>query len=67
MPTYPDQTQRATKLGSHKDYLPERIEAAKPYWMPATGLLREIQGRGYAAYTAGIGQLKYYIADIKTV
>jgi transposase len=64
VPNYPDRTQRATKLDSYKDYLLERIEAAKPHWIPATVLLREIQDRGY---TGGISRLKYYIADFKTV
>jgi transposase len=41
-----------------------RIDAAKPHWTPATVLLREIQDRGY---TGGISQIKYYIADFKTV
>jgi hypothetical protein len=48
VPTYPDRTQRATKLDSYKDYLLARIEAAKPHWIPATLLLREIQDIGYA-------------------
>ena len=64
VPTYPDRTQRATKLDPYKDYLLARIEAAKPHWIPATVLLREIQDRGYAG---GISRLKYYIADFKTV
>jgi transposase len=64
VPTYPDRTQRATKLDSYKDYLLARIEAAKPHWIPATVLLREIQDRGYAG---GISRLKSYIADFKTV
>jgi len=46
VPTYPDRTQRATKLDPYKDYLLARIEAAKPHWIPATVLLREIQNRG---------------------
>jgi len=64
VPTYPDRTQRATKLDPYKDYLLARIDAAKPYWIPATVLLREIQDRGYAG---GISRLKYYIADFKTI
>src|SRR5690554_5000988 len=47
-PSYPDRPQRATKLDPYKDYLLARIEAAKPHWIPATVLLREIQDRGYA-------------------
>jgi transposase len=64
VPTYPDRTQRVTKLDPYKDYLLARIEAAKPHWIPATVLLREIQDRGYAG---GISRLKSYIADLKTV
>jgi transposase len=57
-PSYPERTQRATKLNSYRDYLLARIDAAKPYWIPATVLLREIQDRGYAG---GVSQLKHYI------
>ncbi|EBA00066.1 ISPsy4, transposase [Marinobacter sp. ELB17] len=64
VPTYPDRTQRTTKLDPYKDYLLARIEAAKPHWIPATVLLREIQDRGYAG---GVSQLKRYITDFKTV
>ena len=64
VPTYPDRTQRATKLDPYKDYLLARIEAAKPHWIPATVLLREIQDRGY---DSGISQIKCYITDFKTV
>jgi len=64
VPTYLDRTQRATKLDPYKDYLLARIEAAKPHWIPATMLLREIQDRSCAG---GISRLKSYIADFKTV
>ncbi|KOF55075.1 transposase, partial [Achromobacter sp. DMS1] len=33
---------RATKLDPYKDYLRGRIEAARPHWIPAAVLLREI-------------------------
>ena len=64
VPTYLDRTQRATKLDPYKGYLLARVEAAKPHWIPATVLLREIQGHSYAG---GISQLKRYITDFKTV
>jgi transposase len=64
VPSYPDRTQKATKLDPYKNYLLARIEAAKPHWIPATVLLKEIQDRGYAS---GISRLKSYIADFKTV
>ena len=64
VPSYPDRGTRPTKLEPYKPYLLGRIEAAKPHWIPATVLFNEIQARGY---TGGISQLKYYIAEFKTV
>ncbi|MBL8311208.1 MAG: IS21 family transposase [Burkholderiales bacterium] len=40
-------SRRPSKLDEFDGYLRERIEAAKPHWIPATVLLREIQERGY--------------------
>ena len=34
---------RSSKLDVFKPYLRERIDAAKPYWIPATVLFRELQ------------------------
>ena len=48
---------RGTKLDPFKDYLRERIEAAKPHWIPAVVLLREIRDSGYAG---GLTQLKMF-------
>ncbi|MFA5679270.1 MAG: IS21 family transposase [Pseudomonas sp.] len=62
VPSYPDRPQRASKLDPYKDYLLARIEAAKPHWIPATVLLREIHDRGYAG---GISQLKCYVSNFK--
>src|SRR5665213_1678385 len=53
---------RPTKLAPHVKYLLLRIEAARPKWIPATVLLREIRERGYAG---GISQLKAYLAPLK--
>lgn len=50
---------RPTKLASHFQYLQSRIEAARPQWIPATVLLREIRERGH---TGGISILKDYLA-----
>ena len=38
---------REGKLAAYKEYLRERVEAAKPDWIPARVLYREIQGKGY--------------------
>jgi len=53
---------RATKLDPYLEYLNERIEHARPDWIPATVLLREIRERGYPG---GISQLKAYLAPLK--
>ena len=55
---------RPTKLGPYISYVLGRVEAARPKWIPATVLLREIREQGYAG---GISQLKAYLAPIKRV
>lgn len=55
---------RSTKLDRFKDYLRERIEAAKPHWIPAVVLLREIRDLGYAG---GLTQVKMFINPFKPV
>lgn len=61
-PTYSPRPSRSTKLEPYKTYLRERIEAAKPDWIPATVLLREIQAQGYQGKD---GILKIYIRAFK--
>src|SRR5215211_5689933 len=51
---YKPRAPRPTKLDPFKPYLQQRMEAAKPDWIPATVLLREIQKEGYAG---GLTQL----------
>lgn len=53
---------RPTKLDPYKAYLLERIAAARPKWIPAAVLLREIQERGY---DGGLTQLKVFIKPHK--
>ena len=55
---------RACKLDDYRIYLHERIEQARPRWIPATVLLREISERGYAG---GISQLKAWLAPLKKI
>jgi transposase len=38
---------RANKLDCFKAYIADRIEAARPHWIPATVMLRELQALGY--------------------
>lgn len=61
-PKYQDRPVRQSILEPYKPYLHERIEAAKPYWIPATVLLQEIKARGYEGE---IGILKIYIRQFK--
>ncbi len=55
---------RPCKLDPFKPYLLERIDQARPDWIPATVLMREIQAAGY---TGGISQLKAYVRPFKVV
>lgn len=59
---YGPRAARPTKLDPFKTYLIERVEAAKPDWIPATVLIREIQAQGY---TGGISQLKVFLRELK--
>ena len=53
---------RSTKLDPFKTYLLERIAAAKPDWIPAVVLLREVRELGYRG---GLTQLKMFVNDHK--
>ncbi len=61
-PIYGPRAPRPTKLDPYKCYLTERVEAARPDWIPATVLLREIQALGYPG---GISQLKVFLSTLK--
>jgi transposase len=62
--TYGPREPRACKLDPYKAYLLERIEQARPDWIPATVLMREIGAMGYAG---GISQLKAHLQAFKVV
>jgi transposase len=47
-PRYKPRAPRAGKLEAFKPYLVERIEAARPHWIPATVLAREIREQGFS-------------------
>lgn len=59
---YGPRASRPTKLDPFMDYLQERIAHARPEWIPATVLLRELRERGYEG---GISQLKSWLAPFK--
>jgi transposase len=59
---YGPRAPRPSKLEPYQGYVLERVNAAKPHWIPATVLLREIAERGYPG---GISQLKAFLAPLK--
>lgn len=59
-PTYRSRAARPTKLEPFEPYLLERIAAARPDWIPATVLLREVREQGYVG---GYSQLKRFVAQ----
>lgn len=63
-PNYGPRAARPSKLDPFKPYLHERIEAAKPYWIPATVLCRELQTQGYDGQE---GLVKQYVRQFKPI
>ncbi|MCD6672194.1 MAG: IS21 family transposase [Burkholderiaceae bacterium] len=59
---YKPRPSQESKLEPFKPYLLERVEAARPHWIPAAVLLRELQERGYSG---GLTQLKAWLAPMK--
>jgi len=55
---------RPVKLDPFKEYLRDRVAVAKPHWIPAVVLLREIRELGYAG---GLTQLKLFLNPLKQV
>ena len=62
MPKYERKLKRPTKLQAYEAYLRARQESAKPLWIPATVLLREIAQRGYLG---GQTQLRAFLRTLK--
>ncbi|MGE4781720.1 IS21 family transposase [Yersinia enterocolitica] len=53
---------RPGKLDPFKPYILERVEAARPHWIPASVMLSEIQLRGYAG---GYSMLTAFLLPLK--
>jgi transposase len=64
MPKYVRKAARPTKLAPYEAYLRARQEAARPLWIPATVLLREIVERGYLG---GQTQVRTFLRTLKPV
>ena len=61
-PAIKERAKRSEKLDPFKLYLIQRIESAKPDWIPATSLLEEIQNQGFEG---GITRLRQFLANYK--
>ncbi|MFQ1903767.1 IS21 family transposase [Aeromonas veronii] len=59
---YATRAPRPGKLDPFKSYINERIEAARPHWIPASVMLQEIRERGY---TGGYSMLTAYLLPLK--
>jgi transposase len=62
LPRYERKKLRSTKLSPFEVYLQERQAAARPAWIPATVLYREIAALGYSG---GKSQLRAYLHKLK--
>jgi transposase len=61
---YSDRPKRKTRLDGFTDYIQGRVAAARPDWIPATVIEREIKERGYQGSSR---TLRYYLATLKPV
>lgn len=61
-PVYSSRPQRQTKLDPFKPYIQDRVAAARPDWIPATVIQREISGLGYQG---SIRTLSEYLRQLK--
>lgn len=61
-PHYSARPVRPSKLNPYKDYIRERIDAAKPYWIPAAVLFREIKAQGYQGSAS---MVRAFVATLK--
>ncbi|MDB5746492.1 MAG: transposase [Massilia sp.] len=62
LPKYERKVKRNTKLAPHEVYLRERQTAARPNWIPASVLHREIVERGYQG---GLSQLRAFMRSVR--
>ena len=63
-PVYGPRPDRASKLDPYKPYIEQRPAAARPHWVPASAIGRELREQGYPG---SIRSLRYYTATLKPV
>jgi transposase len=61
-PVYQDRPDKPSKLDPFKRYIQERLDAAKPGWIPATVIFREVKTLGYHG---GISMLRQFMFSLK--
>lgn len=61
-PEYSSRPARYSKLEPYKAYICQRVESARPAWIPATVIYTEIKQQGYSG---SIRLLRYYMAELK--
>lgn len=59
---YQQRAPRPTKLCPFKTYIDERVQAAKPDWIPASVLFRELKEYGYEG---GLSTVRNYLVQLK--
>ncbi len=61
-PVYSPRARREKLVDAFKPYIQERVAAARPNWIPATVMEREIRALGYQG---GIRTLRNYLVELK--
>jgi transposase len=61
-PAYSPREKRGSKLDPYKAYIQERVQSARPNWIPGTVIDREIRDLGYQG---SIRLVRYYLAELK--
>lgn len=62
LPIYSKRQRRPSKLDRYKAHIHTRIEAAKPHWIPAAVLYREVKALGYGGCE---GMVRDYVSRLK--
>ena len=63
-PSYSARPPAGSKLDGYKTYIQDRVVAARPHWIPAPVIMRELRERGYPG---GMRILQYYLSSLKPV
>ena len=62
LPVYGPRPDRVSRLDPYKRYIELRLASARPDWIPATVIERDIREQGYQG---SIRSLRYYMTELK--